>query len=827
MGLLCFFYGIGKEKVKRKINITNRMIIISAFFMFSMILGITIITNYYVGSCSNRVSKAQNNRYEWARLGEELGNTSDYLTNEVRQYVITGDYSHFYNYWNEIYEEQRREQIIEELQQCHLTKREMNLLKKAKDYSDQLVETEEEAMRLKMEVTEIVVNHNDKMEHYKQRLMKEELPEQYQDLSDHELSQKAVELLYNEHYERIKSYIVTPIGAFQNSIDQRVNEEVENTESRLKVALRIQKMCEMLSLCLIGLWLYLIERLYVSPIRTYTQIISDKNSRETSDIQELKITPSGVYEMKFMGEEFNKLSDILQKELTLRKEAENRMRMARDRANEASQAKTEFLAKMSHEFRTPLNSMIGYLYLLEKSPMTREQEEYCQSMKISLEGLLDLINQVLDLSKIESGQMVFEYREINIRTIIKEVCVVMRQTAEEKGLKLHITIGEEIPEMVLGDAFRLKQVFMNLIGNAIKFSSQGQILVDVRLKKIMNHHCIIFFGVKDHGIGISEDGKKIIFQDFVQSDSTITRRFGGTGLGLPIAKKIIEEFNHGKDTLHVESEEGKGAFFYFTMNFQVVDKTIRLEETEEKEYKFCGQKVLLVDDHEMNLRVEKRILQREGLCVDTANSGEHALKMIDGEIYELVILDIRMPDMSGYELAKQIRRKPEYRFIPLIALTADAMDGMKEKIKSAGIDYYLAKPLRPANLLHILNHELTVEERDYVVFDGKELLETLDHDKEAYGELLEMFLHTQKQNLKKVRNALLLSDYEELENILHAMKGTAGSLYCNLLYHTVEHLYKKTRGGQRIKLDKLLDVWDKTESEIKEELIKKEARVNV
>ena len=223
----------------------------------------------------------------------------------------------------------------------------------------------------------------------------------------------------------------------------------------------------------------------------------------------------------------------------------------------------------------------------------------------------------------------------------------------------------------------------------------------------------------------------------------------------------------------------------------------------------------------------KRILQREGLCVDTANSGEHALKMIDGEIYELVILDIRMPDMSGYELAKQIRRKPEYRFIPLIALTADAMDGMKEKIKSAGIDYYLAKPLRPANLLHILNHELTVEERDYVVFDGKELLETLDHDKEAYGELLEMFLHTQKQNLKKVRNALLLSDYEELENILHAMKGTAGSLYCNLLYHTVEHLYKKTRGGQRIKLDKLLDVWDKTESEIKEELIKKEARVNV
>ena len=120
-----------------------------------------------------------------------------------------------------------------------------------------------------------------------------------------------------------------------------------------------------------------------------------------------------------------------------------------------------------------------------------------------------------------------------------------------------------------------------------------------------------------------------------------------------------------------------------------------------------------------------------------------------------------------------------------------------------------------------------MEERDYVVFDGKELLETLDHDKEAYGELLEMFLHTQKQNLKKVRNALLLSDYEELENILHAMKGRAGSLYCNLLYHTVEHLYKKTRGGQRIKLDKLLDVWDKTESEIKEELIKKEARVNV
>lgn len=810
---------------------TNRMITMGACLVFSIMLFITFISCYYVDSCIRKEAEAQKNRYEWTKLGGILEDASDYLTSEVRQYVITGDSGYFYNYWNEVYKVKRRDIAVEKLKSYHLTKHEIHLLEKAKRNSDALIQTEARAMKMKMQVRGIVVNHNKELENYRELVMKYKLPDEYEKFTDEQLEVKAVELLYDNSYENTKKAIMTPIHAFQNSINKRLNIEVSKTVDRRKTALRVQVTCLIISLGLIGIWLVLIQKLYVQPIRRYTDIISSRSKIEFSEEKTPEVSPTGVYEMQYLGEKFNELSSNLQRELVLRMQAENRMREARDKATDASKAKGEFLAKMSHEFRTPLNSIIGYLYLMGKSPMTKKQKEYCESMKIASESLLKLINQVLDLSKIESGQMNFEYQAMDIKEMIKEIESVMRQSAVDKGLELKVEVDNRIPGRVLADAFRLKQILINLIGNGIKFSEEGQVILYVKLSEIRKKHCTIFFGVKDSGIGISKERMDVIFQDFVQSDSTITRRFGGTGLGLPIAKKIIEEFNHGKDTLHVKSEEGKGSYFYFEVNFEIVDKN-KEEKTKKtddanRKYEFCGQRVLLVDDNRLNLQVERDILEKAGLQVSTAENGNKALGLIENTIYDLILLDIRMPDMSGYELAERIRQNEAYKEVPMIALTADIMGEVTEEIKASGIDYYLAKPLQPAKLLHVLNHELEVTESDQSLFIGSELLEIVGNDREAYEELITMFIKEQEQNLEKIQRALVNSDYEELENILHKMKGVAGSLYCNLLYHTVSELHQKAKSGQRIKLDVLWEVWNDTKQKMLEEIKGEEVKENV
>ena len=504
---------------------------------------------------------------------------------------------------------------------------------------------------------------------------------------------------------------MVPIHAFQNSINKRLNIEVSKTVSYRELALKVQITCLMISVLLIGILLILIQKFYVHPVRYYTNMILAQSKSDFSEGKIPEVLPRGVYEMQYLGEKFNELSSNLQRQLMLRIRAEDEMRQARDKANDASKAKGEFLAKMSHELRTPLNSIIGYLYLFEKSSMMKKQKEYCISMKIASESLLKLINQVLDFSKIESGQMEFEYQALNIKKLVGEIISVMKPSAFEKGLKLKMQMDKEIPENVLGDSLRLKQILINLIGNAIKFSQNGGIIIFIELMEKRKKYCRVFFGVKDSGIGISQERIDSIFEDFIQGDQTITRRFGGTGLGLPITKKIIEEFNHGKDTLHVRSEEGKGSYFYFELDFEYIKKL-------HHKYKFCGQKILLVDDNRLNLRVEKEILEKAGLYVDTVQNGQEALFMIKETKYDLILLDVRMPDMNGYELAVKIRENKNYKKTPMVALTADIMGEVKEKIKEADIDYYLAKPLRPEKLLHVLNHELEESTQDWSVFDG-------------------------------------------------------------------------------------------------------------
>jgi len=793
-----------------------------ACLIFFIVILITFVSCYYVDVCIKKEAKAQKNRYEWTKLGGILEDASDYLTSEVRQYVITGEAGYFYDYWNEVYKVKRRDMAVKKLKSYHLTKHEIYLLEKAKKNSDQLIKTERMAMKLKLQTQDMIVNHNEELQKYKRSVIKDRLPYEYQNFTKQQKEKMAIDLLYNGSYEKTKKSIMVPIHAFQNSINKRLNIEVSKTVSYRELALKVQITCLMISVLLIGILLILIQKFYVHPVRYYTNMILAQSKSDFSEGKISEVLPRGVYEMQYLGEKFNELSSNLQRQLMLRIRAEDEMRQARDKANDASKAKGEFLAKMSHELRTPLNSIIGYLYLFEKSPMMKKQKEYCISMKIASESLLKLINQVLDFSKIESGQMEFEYQALNIKKLVGEIISVMKPSAFEKGLKLKMQMDKEIPENVLGDSLRLKQILINLIGNAIKFSQNGGIIIFIELMEKRKKYCRVFFGVKDSGIGISQERIDSIFEDFIQGDQTITRRFGGTGLGLPITKKIIEEFNHGKDTLHVRSEEGKGSYFYFELDFEYIKDQRRVDREYIKKlhhkYKFCGQKILLVDDNRLNLRVEKEILEKAGLYVDTVQNGQEALFMIKETKYDLILLDVRMPDMNGYELAVKIRENKNYKKTPMVALTADIMGEVKEKIKEADIDYYLAKPLRPEKLLHVLNHELEESTQDWSVFDGNALLEMIDYDKEAYKELITMFINDQEKNFSDIKISLINSDYENLEDLLHKVKGVAGSLYCNLLYHTANELYQKAKEGQRIKLDVLWNVWNDTKQKMLDEI---------
>ena len=369
----------------KKKYLTNHMIMSSTCVLFCVVLLIPLISCYYVNQCVNEEIKAQKRRYDWTKLGEQLEDASDYLTSEARQYVITGDSGHFYNYWDEVCEVRERDEALKKLEQVDLGNREKMLLKKAKRNSDELIKTEEMAMKMRMEISGVTVNHNDKKEKYKERVKQVSLPVSYQKMKEAAKEKEAISLLYDNAYEEAKQSIMIPIHAFQKSINQRMKIEVEKRAAGREMAMKVQTASLLISLGMIGGWIALIARLYVRPVRSYTKAMTAGGEKD------IRVVPSGVYEMRYLGKEFNRLSETLQKES--------------QRAKQASQAKTEFLAKMSHEFRTPLNSISGYLYLLEQSPLTGKQKDYCHSMRLSSQGLLKLIDQVLDLSKIESGQM--------------------------------------------------------------------------------------------------------------------------------------------------------------------------------------------------------------------------------------------------------------------------------------------------------------------------------------------------------------------------------------------------------------------------------------
>jgi signal transduction histidine kinase/CheY-like chemotaxis protein len=398
----------------------------------------------------------------------------------------------------------------------------------------------------------------------------------------------------------------------------------------------------------------------------------------------------------------------LNQELNIKQERlENyiqQLEVATEELAKSTKAKSEFLATMSHEIRTPMNAILGMTHLLKQDSPRKDQIEPINILDFSGKTLLSLIDDVLDFSKIEAGKIEFEEIEFELNKLVNVILESFKVTAKNKGIEIYSDIDTDIPNNLIGDPARLTQILNNLVSNAIKFTEEGEVKIGVNILHDYGDEIRLQFAITDTGIGIEEERAETIFESFTQASQDTKRLFGGTGLGLTISKQLAE-LQGG--AIAVESEEGVGSTFFVELTFGKGDEIEEVEKdvSEEGTKSLIGLKVLLAEDNVVNQKVMQRFLERWNVEMKVVEDGVEALEALKEHNYDVILMDLQMPNMDGYEAAEHIRKldDPYKRNIPIIALTAAALKEVREKVYAAGMTDFVTKPFNPADLEHKLS----------------------------------------------------------------------------------------------------------------------------
>ncbi|MBL3656003.1 hybrid sensor histidine kinase/response regulator [Fulvivirga sediminis] len=471
---------------------------------------------------------------------------------------------------------------------------------------------------------------------------------------------------------------------------------------------------------------------------------------------------------------------VFTEDITQEKHRNIELKRAKDSAERASKAKAQFLATMSHEIRTPLNAINGLSHLLISENPRPDQLDHLKLLKFSGDNLLSLVNDILDINKIEAGKIILERKAFGLEMLIKNIKDSLIYKAQENLVDLKVDYDPKLPKYFIGDATRMSQIMYNLVGNAIKFTHQAEVKISLELIEKKEEQYNIRVSVKDKGIGISKDKHEKIFKSFEQANEDISKSYGGTGLGLYITRKLLHMMG---SEIAVCSEEGEGSEFYFCIlleegnvlpdkvNYQVGVEYIQAQDI----------KVLVVEDNTANQILISKFLEKANVGADMANNGEEALVMIESQTYDMILMDLRMPRMDGYKASMLIRKMKGdyYKNVPIIALTADVFSEVQEKVYGAGMTDYLSKPFKPSRLyetLHKYSGRVVRLEPDQLVAGADEKVKNIIH---SYGNGDKAFERDFAKRCKKnymefvntFRCTIEKSDLESLNDAIHKIKS--------------------------------------------------------